>query len=321
MNLGLVIPVWNDQTALTSLLKNIGKLGLFAQIVVVDDGSDVSVVLPQIDVPDVRLIRQARAGGPGIARNIGAAQITTSHVLFFDSDDVITSELSLLWQDLQDQAFDFCIFRHADSRQIRRGYWGLTEHDSALWRAAAMVGGRALHRPGPHAAALLAQTANYPWNKIWRTDFLRTNDISCSEMRVHEDIAPHWLGFLNAETILASDRVAAVHFVAPNANRLTNLQGPERLAVFDPLNHIMSRLAEAPANKADLLPAFLNFACQLLDWIHGNLDPRWHDDLAIGRRAFWQAAVPPARFTMLLQRDPALALHLTLQMSQEPLAC
>lgn len=320
MNLGLVIPVWNDQTALTSLLENIGALGLFDQIVVVDDGSDVPVVLPDIQLSDVRLIRIPHSGGPGAARNAGAAQITTSHLLFFDSDDRITRELPLLWQDLKDRTFDFCIFRHADSRQIRRGRWGLTDHDAALWQAAGM-GGRALHCPAPEAAARLAQTANYPWNKIWRTAFLRDHHIRCSDMRVHEDIAPHWDGFLYAANILASDRVAAVHHVAFGADRLTNAQGPERLAVFEPLARIVSRLATAPVEKAGLLPAFLHFTCDLLDWIHGNLDPRWHGDLAIRRRAFWQAAVPPALFEVLAVRDPALTLHLKLQMSAEPVTC
>lgn len=321
MNLGLVIPVWNDQTALTRLLTHCGPLGLFDQIVVVDDGSDVPVRVPDVTLPDTKLIRILQAGGPGAARNAGLAQITTSHVLFFDSDDIITHELPHLWRDLQSATFDFCIFRHADSRGISHGRHGLTNHDAALWRMAGMGGASALHTLPPPAAAQLAQTANYPWNKIWRTEFLHAHNIRCSRIRVHEDIAPHWDGFLYARHIMASDRVAAVHHVAPDANRLTNVQGPERLAVFGPLTDVLSRLTAAPTQKADLLPAFLRFTCTLLDWVHGNLDPRWHGDLACQRRRFWKAAVPPEVFDTLSQSDPALALHLTLQMSKDPVAC
>lgn len=317
MNLGLVIPVWNDQTALTRLLKHVGTLGLFDQIIVVDDGSDVPVFLPDIPVAGLCLIRNPHPYGPGVARNLGASKITTSHVLFFDSDDRITPELSFLWQDLQGQRFDFCIFSHADSRQIQRGYWGQTDHDSALWQAAGMRAGRALHPLEPQAAAVLAQTANYPWNKIWRRGFLEDHRIGFSRIRVHEDIAPHWEGFLYADKILASDRVVAVHYVAPDADRLTNVQGPERLAVFDPLTRIALQLATAPAEKALLFPAFLRFSCTLLDWIQGNLDLRWHRDMAKAQRAFWQDTIPPTLFKKLSLSHPELALHLTLQMGQE----
>lgn len=320
MSLGLVIPVWNDQAALDRLLDLVQRLGLFEQVVVVDDHSDTAVVLPEMAGVDLHLIRNEVSQGPGPARNIGFERITTRHVLFFDSDDLLTHELTPLWHDLQDKDFDFCIFRHCDSRRIRLGQWGMTGYDATLWQAAGMAG-RALKTLPPNAVPHLAQTANFPWNKIWRTAFLRAHNIQYSNTRVHEDIAPHWLGFLHARRILASDRVVALHHVAQGGDRLTNVQGPERLAVFDPLRDVIADLSKAPKDKASLVPAFVRFSCTLLDWIHGNLDARWHSELGARRRAFLQAAVPPPLFEQLLESDPALALHLTLQMAKDPALC
>lgn len=320
MSFGLVIPVWNDQAALTQLLDQVCQMDIFEQVVVIDDGSDVPVVLPALPGIDVHLVRNAVARGAGPARNIGLEHITTQHVLFFDSDDQVTPELALLWHDLQDQHFDFCIFRHCDSRQMHRGHWGMMGHDTGLWRTAGVIG-KALQTLTAPAEAQLAQTSNFPWNKIWRTKFLHDHNIRYSDIRVHEDIVPHWMGFLHANTILASDRVAALHYVSSDADRLTNVQGPERLAVFAPLEQVMSYCAVAPDNKSALRPAFVRFTCDLLDWIHGNLDSRWHGDLSAKRRVFWQTAVPPIFFDQLAAHDPALALHMTLQMMKEPVQC
>lgn len=316
MKLGLVIPVRNDQAVLTRLLRQARDMGIFEQIVVVDDGSDTPVVLPRLRGVSTTLVRNDRARGPGPARNRGFEQVATSHVLFFDSDDMLTRDLVALWQDLQGQHFDFCLFRYCDTRHLWRGRRDMLPYDQALWRQAGM-GARVLAPVTGPARMALAQTGNYPWNKIWRAEVLRTHDIRYSDIFVHEDIAPHWMGFLHAREILASDRLGAVHHVAPDATRLTNLRSRERLAVFEALDFVLSRLGAAPSDRPALVPAFLRFTADLLDWIHGVLDPALHPELARRRGAFWRRSVPPALFDQLARTDPELALRLSLQMLPE----
>lgn len=316
MSLGLVIPVWNDQSAMTKLLGQVQSMVLFEQVVLVDDGSDTPVEVPEwVNFPIV-LIRNDRPLGPGSARNLGLEAVTTRHVLFFDSDDLLTAELGALWQDLQEQVFDFCLFRHCDSRQALRGNWGMMGHDAMLWREAGM-GGRALEPVKDQARNALARTANYPWNKIWRTDALHIHEIRYSNTMVHEDIEPHWMGFLRAGHILASDRIAAIHHVSPNSTRLTNLRNSERLKVFGPMGRVLNRLKGAGADRAGFLHAFLNFSADLFDWIHGNLDTDFHVEFSARRRAFWLEAVEPALFERLAFDDPDLALRLSLQMAPD----
>lgn len=314
MTLGLVIPVWNDQTRLNRLLRQASDLALFEEVVVVDDGSDVPVMLPKLPGLPCTLLRHEVSQGPGQARNRGLDHVSTSHVLFFDSDDLLTNELPVLWHDLQEQRFDFCMFRHCDSRHVWRGRWDMLPYDQVLWRQAGM-GGRTLAPVTPVARAALVQTANYPWNKIWRTQTLHDFGIRCADIPVHEDIEPHWTGFLHARDILASDRVVAVHHVDEDGSRLTNLRSRERLAVFQALDHVLSKLRAAPGTA--LLHPFLRFSADLLDWVHGVLDPALHPELARRRQDFWSRAVPPADLDRLARSDPALALRLTLQMFPE----
>lgn len=320
MSLGLVIPVWNDQKALNRLLDQVRQMSLFDEIVVVDDGSDIPVEVDAAHGLPVQVIRHVHARGPGVARNAGLAELTSEHVLFFDSDDLLTEELPRLWKELQGETFDFCIFRHCDSRQSRQGRWRQMPYDDAFWRQAGM-GGRALRDLPEAARPILARTANYPWNKIFRTDFLRVQRIACAEMLVHEDIEPHWAAFLRAERILASDRIAAVHHVAHGANRLTDRRGKERLEVFSTLAQLFSEVEAVAPERHAFVPAFLWFTADLLDWIRGNIEPRWHAELARQTGEFLRRALRPDLAGRLSREDPVLALRLTLQMAEGRWSC
>lgn len=271
LDVALVIPVWNDAEGLERLLEHARRLGGFAQIIVVDDGSNSPVTAP----PDVTLLRHETPLGGGVARNAGLELVTAAHVLFFDADDLVLPPLSDLKRDLarflaQGGTFDFCLFKHADSRVSLEPRWGQPDWDDDLWA-------RAGHGCGALASALapalrvLAQTANYPWNKIYRTAFLRDHNIGCAATAVHQDIPLHWLGFVAADHVLVSDRICAWHHVQEGATRLTNRAGRERLQVFDALAPVVSALTD----KGDTAwqDALMAFFPGLMDWIETRIDP------------------------------------------------
>lgn len=283
-DLALVIPVWNDAEGLARLLAVARRLGCFSQIVVVDDGSDTPVT-PEADVT---LIRHDTPQGGGTARNVGLKQVRAEHVLFFDADDLITDDLTDLLADLGGHlaaagSFDVCLFKHADNRVAAEPRWGQPDWDEALWaRAGHAVGALAPARPG--ALPILAQTANYPWNKIYRTAFLRDHGIGCADTAVHQDIPLHWLGFLAGRLVLVSDRICAWHRVTAAGGRLTNRSGAERLQVFQALAPVAAAVGEAddPAWGA----ALAAFTLGLTDWIAARIDPAHLDALRAGERAF-----------------------------------
>lgn len=284
LDLALVIPVWNDAAGLARLLERARALGVFSQIIVVDDGSDVPV--PQ--TPDVTLIRHKTPLGGGVARNAGLDLVTAQHVLFFDADDLILPPLAELQRDLARHlaggaVFDFCLFKHADSRVSLEPRWGQPDWDDALW-ARAGHGCGALAPALPEALHVLAQTANYPWNKIYRTAFLRAHGLRCAATAVHQDIPLHWLGFVAADNVLVSDRICAWHGVQSGAARLTNRAGRERLQVFAALAPVVNALAQR--GDAAWQGALMAFLPGLMEWIEARIDPVFRDEFEEAKSRF-----------------------------------
>ena len=319
MTLTLAIPTHNDTGYLRRLLAQAHGLGVFDRVVLVDDASDAPVTRDEVCPPDawpgeqLTILRQEECGGPGVARNRALEHVETDHVLFFDADDLLTPDLAALARVLRGRDFDFCLFRHADSRRTHWGGQGQMPLDEAHWRRAGVQVGE-LSVIGPAQAAALAETANYPWNKIYRTAFLRDHGIRCSETLVHEDVELHWMSFRHGHDILVSDRVGAVHFISPGGQRLTNRRGEERLAAFGPMNRLAAALAEgAPGRLAD---AYLHFVSGLFDWMRGNIAPDLLARLDAAVRDFLLAHVDEARFARLSRTDPVLARRIVFQMER-----
>ncbi|PCH75600.1 MAG: glycosyl transferase [Rhodobacteraceae bacterium] len=315
MNLTFAIPAHNDQNDLCRLLARVQQLKIAAHVVVVDDGSDVPVSaeslleISGLPADHLTLLRHDTALGPGAARNRALQHVATDHMLFMDADDLPTRELGHLLCDLDGQDFDFCMFQHHDTRLEREHSWGQTAHDQTLWQAAKVDVG-ALTPVAPAAATQLARTANYPWNKIYRTGFLCDHRIGCSEIMVHEDIELHWRSFLKARPemgrILASDRIAMIHMFHEHGARLTNRTGPERLAVFEPLERISAEIDSDMGHLGHFARPFHRFTIGLFDWIWHNLDPALRPQFTALVQRFRHAHIPPALLDDITRTDPAL---------------
>lgn len=307
MNLTVIIPAHNDEAPLHRLLRQIRQLKLASHIIVADDGSEPAIAFDPLPAaaglpPErITLLRHDRPRGAGAARNLALRYAVTEHVMFLDADDLPLRELPDLLRDLEGRAFDFCIFQHHDSRCGADGRWGQMPADQALWRSAGTDIG-ALSEVSPAAAVSLCQTANYPWNKIYRTGFLQEHGIRCTEIAVHNDVELHWRSFLNARTILASDRIGVMHYVAPGQGRLTNRNGPERLQVFTALSRISAEIRSRGELRAFEVP-FYSFAAGLLDWIGSFIRPDVRPQLARQAQAFFAEEVPPPVRAYLAQCD------------------
>lgn len=313
MILTLAIPVHNDLDFLLKLLARVNKLDCVAHVVVVDDGSDIAIDKTLLldasgfGAEQVTLARHNSALGPGAARNHALELVKTDHVLFMDADDLPAPDLHHLVRDLHSREFDFCIFQHHDTRMDHRRRWSQMPEDRDHWRAAHVDVG-ALSLVSDTGAARLSRTANYPWNKIYRTAFLRDNGIGCSNILLHEDVELHWLGFLNANCILASDRIGVIHFVADHGSRLTNRQGSERLEVFKPLKKIARQIHTGDMDLYAL--PFFGFSLGLIHWISNSLAPQWQRDLTVRTRAFLRTYLPQEIRDELYRQEPEIVAHI-----------
>ncbi len=315
-DLALVIPVWNDAEGLARLLAQISRISAISQVVVVDDASERPADPETMGWSAERLgadlvfARNAQQRGAGYARNRGLAKVTANRVLFFDSDDRFTPEFPHLMAELPREGFDFCLFAHADSRVAGAGGWGPLPGDERLWERAGILG--ALNEMPDAARPELIQLSAYPWNKVYRTGFLRETGTRCTEIMVHNDIELHWLSFLRAERILVSDRVAAVHVVDQHGSRLTNRSGAERLEMFRALEPVARAVAQA---GPDYTLPFARFAMALFHWAGAQIAPELRPAFATRIRAFLAEALTPEAFARIADVDPDLARRINARLA------
>lgn len=307
----LVIPCHNDAPGLVRLLDRVRRLDCFARIVVVDDASDSPVTEVIQPTPDLTVLRHDAPRGGGLARNRGLAEVTADHVIFVDADDLVLPEIRTLLADLAVAgSFDICQFRYADSRVAEEGLWGHPDWDERFWGSAGQVVGALRDLPGP-LWPVLAQTANYPWNKVYDTAFLRRHGIGCAATAVHQDIPLHWMSYLEASRVLVSDRVCAWHEVRERGGRLTNRAGPERMEVFDALDPVALRIARA--GRPDWEAALAEFTLGLIDWGAWKIAPELEDELRAAETRWLNVRVGPW-IGRIAAADPGLAARLRARM-------
>lgn len=328
MKLSIVIPVHDDAEGLARMLHSLAlalalpRPGMLAQVIVVDDGSPVPLhqALPGGALPALPLEwqRSVQAMGAGHARNVGLARANGSHVLFLDADDTVTPALGALLQALESRNFDFALFAHDDSRRLAQGATGPDEAtDRALWADLAV--GPAPQPLTAGQAHTICRISNYPWNKVWRRDFLHQRAIGYTEIPLHNDIEPHWAGFIEADRILCSDQRCVIHQVAQGGTQLTNRRGTERLCVFRALDAVVARLQARSAQQPDralFAGPFLDFTFRLLNWVGSLLDDP-ADKAELQRRAALllhalARQVPPALVQATndaIATEPGLALR------------
>lgn len=301
LDLALVVPVRDDAAGLSRLLDQAS--GRFTQVVVVDDGS-TPMLQTQLDLSGVRLLRHPVSVGAGVARNLALAVVETEYLLYFDADDLLCpAEFDRLLKSLAVVGtFDLCLFKHCDSRLARAGLWGQPGWDERFWTATDL-GLRALAEAPSEARPLLSRTANYPWNKICRTDFLHDNGLGCAETTLHEDIPLHWGALISAERMLVSDRVCAWHDIRRGSGQHHDRRGTERMQVFEALEPaVVQALAAGPAWGI----AVADFALGLVDWVAERLEIEQQEKLRRAERVYLNRWFGP-QINVLAGQDRGLA--------------
>lgn len=320
--LAVVIPVWNLPDDLTTLLGQIRALAVFDEVIVVDDASDPAcdprtfpgdAGWPQAGHGRLIYLRSDRQRGAGHARNLGMTRVTASNVIFFDADDHLTPDFAAIWRrhatgipDHTDTLLppDFTIFRHIDSR-VPAGD-GSFPAEEAIWtriledRYEAVLTAR--------QRADMSILSAYPWNKIYRTDFLRQSGLQCSETPVHNDLKLHWLSFAHAQRVLALPALGAVHIVGERDHHLTQRSGTERFCVFEVIADVRDQLRGLGRGTA-LMRQFLHFTEKLLRWNLDRLEPALRPRfLAASRDSL--LGFTPDEFTLFAQAYPDQATRL-----------
>jgi len=319
VNLSIVIPVWNDPQGLACLLEKIAALGVFSEVIVCDDASTEDCNPENLGFSsdklgaDLIFLRSEKQAGAGAARNLGLERVSSDHVIFFDADDMLEDAFPMVWEQHKDGLEgvgcpDFTMFRHTDSRvEKNEGRRGSFLEEEGLWKL--VLDGCSSNGLSVAAKTQLVRISNYPWNKIYRTDFLRDNGIRCSETIVHNDILLHWESFLKADHVLASELIGARHIVKTSGEHLTHRGGDERFCVFEVLASTLDRLRKSDQNDSFLV-SFMHFVMLLFRWNMGviseELRPRFKESV----RTFFTGVTEP-EFALYALDYPEMAYEIS----------
>lgn len=186
--ISVVMPVYNSQDYLEKSLDSIlNQTFKDIEVICVDDGStDSSMkILQEKQANDsrIKIIQQKNRGG-GAARNRGLAEVQGKYTIFLDSDDYFESvllESSILQADLKDADivfFDYGQF-DKDGKELKKqgGHIGWLKQKSP---------DSFCYRDIPDLIMSLVNPV--PWNKLYRTSFLKENSFLFDEISSTNDV-------------------------------------------------------------------------------------------------------------------------------------
>ncbi len=200
--ISIVMPVYNAGTYLPETIASL-QAQTFPdfEVICVDDGStdDSLKLLKQTMVADsrFRVLLQANAGA-GAARNRGFQVAQSKYVIFLDSDDLFAPELlRTLYDAAEEQGADiaacnYCKFTPDGREQHFEGVY-------LRW----VPGGKPVFSWQDSPDAIMSIINPVPWNKLYRSAFIREHDLRFEEISSTNDITFASVSAALAEKIVA----------------------------------------------------------------------------------------------------------------------
>jgi glycosyltransferase involved in cell wall biosynthesis len=187
----IIIPIYNVEKYLRECLDSVVNQTLRdIEIICVDDGSTdkSSDILNEYSAKDSRIVTYFQKNmGPGAARNQGITTAKGEYILFVDSDDKVFPNLcekTIIVADREqsDMTFYFYESDYLSNFSKRDNIIEKIIHNNPVFKTDEIINKDDLH--------LFYITS--PWSKLWRTSFLRDNEILFPYNSGAEDAIVHW---------------------------------------------------------------------------------------------------------------------------------
>lgn len=272
VKVSVVIPVYNGAACLEECLDSVATQGLAdMEILCVDDGSTDATpdILAGYAARDsrFRVITQEN-GGPGVARNTGLAQAAGEYLVFLDADDRFEPDfLAEMVRRAEETGADVTICRAVEfdtetGRALPSGWMlrleGLPEE--------------LVFAPKEIAANLFRFTWGWPWDKLYRTAYLRRGGFAYPALPNSEDLSFVFSSLAAAGSLAVVDKVLVHHRV----NRGASVSNSRSRAPEAPYQAI--KLLEEELKERGLYgvfeQSFLNWALGFLIWHTGSMEEK-----------------------------------------------
>lgn len=272
--ISFVIPACNDVQGVARHFEYFAACGEPVELIVVDDCSTdgLEAMVANARLPasvQLRFHRNQENRGAGLSRNAGLDLVGRDYMMFLDADDLLAdSFFNYLRLSPLANGADFVLFKYHLSADIaQRQSYTMHRVDNRFFSNISQCSFPSRTFTLDEIPSVL-RTVNFPWNKVYRTEFVRRAGIRFPDYRMHEDILPHWTSFLTAGRfgILHWAPPLIHHFEAPRSTRATNYVGDLRLAAFETLLEVHARNQAHPLAEM-LHPELIAFSESLVDWM------------------------------------------------------
>lgn len=195
------MPVYNAEkylrTALDSIINQTYKN---IEIVCVDDGSNDSSpsILHEYKAKDSRIhILRQQNQYAGIARNNGMAHATGDYIMFLDSDDILERKaVAYLVNKAEKLDTDIIVF----------GYYMFLNQTKGRRPVKNKYKNRTVCSAEDIKDNIFQITRSLPWDKLIKTEFLKSTGLKYQDMRVSEDIFVNRMMVTEAKRLLFSGK-------------------------------------------------------------------------------------------------------------------
>ncbi|MBR2529033.1 MAG: glycosyltransferase [Blautia sp.] len=211
LRVSVIIPAYNVSSYIRSCLDSIlARDAIRMEVICVDDGStdDTYQILQEYEKKDsrVRAVTQANAGA-GAARNNGMKLAKGQYLAFLDADDFFDADMiRRSYEQAYLEEADMVVFRSDQYIEALHTYKSAeyTIKKDLLPKKQVFAGEEIEDN-------IFNAFMGWPWDKLFRADFVRENGLYFQEQRTTNDMLFVFSALVKAERITVSDLVLAHH--------------------------------------------------------------------------------------------------------------
>lgn len=271
MQVSVVIPVYNVAPYLRKCLDSVSKRTLEdLEVICVDDGSTdgSSKILEEYAKQDRRFyIVHQKNRGPGKARNTGFSLATGKYLIFLDSDDWFAKELlEKMTQEANSTEADIVICR-AESFDTNTNL-----PQKSAWMLKEELFPSPLFSPEEIALHLFQFTYGWPWDKLYRTKFVKKHCLKFPALSNSEDLVFVFQSLAMAEKIAVINEVL-IHHRMSRSSSVSNSRHLKPDMSYSAVKLLQNRLKDRGLYHT-FERSYLNWAMDFLIWNAANMRNR-----------------------------------------------
>lgn len=331
IRISIIMPVYNAEDWVGECLDSIlAKDEVHTECICVDDGSTDNTleILREYEKKDYRIkVITQENGGAGKARNNGMQYATGEYWMFLDCDDVFDPDtLRIIYNFSHSKQTDITVFRS-------------NQFSDEVYKAVPMqytIKPEWLPSEQPFAGTdikenIFAAFVGWPWDKVFRADFVKENGLTFQEQRTTNDLLFVFSAIVKAERICTFGAVFAHH------RRLTDSLSVTRekswFCFYDALCALKQQLIDWDLYdrfERDFISYSLNFSLWNLNSLRGEayyklydkLKTEWWDNLGVTGKPeyYFFNAIDYVQYQEVLESSAEEYLYMRFDQNQKKVA-